>query len=58
MGGRKTNNKIAKIYGNYMINLNLFCTTTVTPKHVFKSESDQIFIKTKVIALDFIKESL
>ena len=50
-------NKIAKIYDDYLVNLDLVYTAAGTPKHVLRCKPDQLLNKTKGIALDFIKES-
>ena len=50
-------NKIAKIYDDYLVNLDLVYAAAGTPKHVLKCKPDQLLKKTKGIALDFIKES-
>ena len=49
--------KIAKIYDDYLINLDLVYAAAGTPKHVLRCKPDQLLKKTKGIALDFIKES-
>ena len=50
-------NKIAKIYDDYLVNLDLVYAAAGTPKHVLRCKPDQLLKKTKGIALDFIKES-
>jgi len=50
-------NKIAMIYDDYLVNLDLVYAAAGTPKHVLRCKPDQLLKKTKGIALDFIKES-
>ena len=50
-------NKIAKIYDDYLVNLDLVYAAAGTPKHVLRCKPDQLLKKTMGIALDFIKES-
>ena len=50
-------NKIAKIYDNYLVNLDLVYVAAGTPKHVLRCKPNQLLRRTKGIALDFIKES-
>ena len=50
-------NQIAKIYDDYLVNLDLVYAAAGTPKHLLRCKPDQLLKKTKGIALDFIKES-
>ena len=54
LGNKK---KIAKIYDDYLVNLDLVYAAAGTPKLVLRCKRDQLLKKTKGIALDFIKES-
>ena len=50
-------NKIAKIYDDYLVNLDLVYAAAGTPKHVLRCKPAELLKKTKGISLDFIKES-